>query len=325
MIKRCLLLILAMMLPIEAYAEWDAAKDSGSYKYEERKNIYAGDRLTFGIYTGVMNGEAHELVYFGSHKLSELIWDIRNAYMLGASVNAVIAPSWGLKLNGSISSTITKSDSTMDDFDWLIIGADWTHWSHHDNTKLERGLAIDLNVSKEVYASKDGSFAMDVALGFKRDNWRWSAAGGTFIYSTFTFRDTVGVFANIPVISYEQTINTPYIGVSMNWHEGDFSLFTRVIGSIFVSADAVDHHYLRNLVFTDQFKSGKMIGIDLNWAYHLNEEMRCELIYSYQNYVTNRGDTSIYNQITGVVTVNPDTAGMSLSYHTIGLKFTYAF
>jgi len=318
--KIILLAMLAVMVPFTA-----VAGPSANFQVEESKEAYSSERFTLGLQTGLANGTAHELVYFGNHKLSELIWDIKNVFMVEGNVSALLVPSWGLRLNASVSSMVNKQDSTMDDYDWFIIGADWTHWSHHGNTTLERALTFDVNLSKSLYSDKSGAFQLNGELGFKRDNWRWSASGGSFIYSVAGFRDTTGVFANIPVISYEQTINTPYIGASASYREENFSLFFAVSGSPFVYAEAVDHHYLRNLVFTDTFSSGRMVNVDLSYAYHMTKALSFGIAYAYQNYDMNRGDTVVVNQVTGATSSSFDSAGMDLTYHKVGFGAAYTF
>lgn len=320
-----MLVIIIMFAPMSLYAEVKRGTPSGGYKVEDSKEVHRNNRIILAIQTGLANGEAHELVYEGSHKLSELTWDIKNVFMVGGSVTAVLYPAWGLKFNAGISSMVKKQDSTMDDYDWLNTNSPWTHWSHHENTKLEKALTIDASLSKSILSDDSGTFNMDVELGFKRENWGWTASGGTFIYSVATFRDTTGTFANVPGISYEQTINTPYIGASISYRESAYSVFLRVIGSPFVFAEAVDHHYLRSLVFTDTVSSGNMVGVDLSLVYHMSKNMNFNINYFYQKHYTNRGDTVIYNQATGVQTYDLDSVGMSLTYQMIGIGATYSF
>ena len=321
---KTVLVIIVMLSPMSLYAEAERGSVSGSYKVEDSKKVYRNGRITLNIQTGLANGEAHELVYSGSDKISELTWDIKNVFMAGGNITAVLYRPWGLKFNAGISSMVKKQDSIMDDYDWFIINGPWTDWSH-ENATLEKALTIDVSLSKSILSDDSGSFNMDVELGFKRENWKWVSFGGTYIYSVFGFRDATGTFPNVPGISYEQTINTPFIGASASFRKADFSLFLRVVGSPFVFTEAVDYHYSRGLVFTDTFSSGKMIGLDLSLAYHMSENMSVNINYFYQQHYRNRGDTVTYNQATGAQTYDPNNAGMSLTYQTIGIDMTYSF
>lgn len=313
-------LSLALLLSMATSASADSAVET-----KQKASIFASRTVEFGIHTGLANVKAHELVYIGSYKLSELIWDTNNAFMVGGDVSATLAPSWGLKLNARLSTAIGKPDSTMDDYDWLVVGADWSDWSHHDNTDLKKGLTADVNLSANLYANKSKTFVLDALLGYKRDQWKWGSVGGSFIYSTFTFRDTIGTFANIPVISYEQTIDTPYIGMAFEWTERYLTLGVKIIGSRFANAKAVDHHFLRSIVFTDTFKRGNMIGGDFDLTYHATENASFNIFYSFQSYFENRGNAANFDQSTGITTYFQNGAGMSLGYQTFGIGANYAF
>jgi len=317
--KIILLAMLAVMVPLNAFAG-----PSGNFQVEESKNAYSSKRITLGIQTGLANGVAHELVYQGGHKLSELIWDIKNVLMLEANVSALLSRSKGVRLNASISSMVKKQDSTMDDYDWFIVGADWTHWSHHENTTLEKGLTFDVSLSKRIFSNESGAFNFEGEIGFRRDNWRWSASGGSFVYSVAGFRDTTGVFANIPVISYEQTINTPYVGASASYREKDVSLYLRLAGSPMVFAETVDQHYLRSLTITDTFRSGKMVNVDVSGIWHMSKSVDLSINYSYVKYFEKKGDAHYNYYATGVQLYGP-FAAMDLGYQTVGVGVSYSF
>ena len=314
-----MLAMMVLTLPLTVFAE-----PTGNLQLEESKKVYSSERITFGIQSSLVNGKAHELVYQNGHKLSELIWDIRNVLMLEGSVSALLSPSWGLRLNASVSSMVTKQDSTMDDYDWLLVGADWTHWSHHENTTLEKGLTFDVNLSQQLYSDEAGAFNINAIVGFKRDKWAWKAVGGSYIYSTFFLRDTTGTFANVPVGAYEQTVNAPYAGVSLSYREEDFSVFLSIAGSPFVYAETIDQHYLRSLTITDTFASGNMVNIDFSYTYHINTAASLSLSYAYQKYYENRGDAN-YNYYASGVQINGPYAGMDLTYHKAGFSANYSF
>lgn len=311
-------LALLLSVPVTANAESEGGID--------RKNSNS-KKIELGIHTGLANVKAREFVYSGSYKLSELIWDTKNVFMLGGDATITLMPSWGVKLNVSASTAINKAGSTMDDYDWMYIGADWTHWSHHDNTELQKGLVLDVALSANIYTNKSKTFFLDGLAGYKRDQWKWQAVGGTYIYSSAfpAFRDLSGSFANVPVISYEQTMNTPYLGMSMKWTEEYLTLDVKLIGSLFSSTKTVDHHFLRTLVITDTFKNGNMIGGDIDFTYHANENWDFNIFYSFQSYPENRGDASYFDQSTGVTTLFPNSAGMSLDYQTFGIGVAYSF
>ncbi len=317
----CKILISMMFfsLSVSAYAETGARIGKGAI---ERWR----DKVEIGVHAGLTDIQANEFVYFGSHKESELIWETRQAMLVGVDVSVMLQPSLNRKLNVSISSVVGNPDSSMDDYDWYIIGADWTHWSHHDNTTLQQGLVVDLNMSQAMYRDNLHHIDLDILLGFKRDQWRWQAVGGSYIYSSIpALRDLTGVIPDVPGITYEQTFNAPYIGVEGNWKHGNLSLAAKIIFSPFVSAEDVDQHHLRNLVFTDTFKGGEMVGGALNVSYTFQENVLFGVFYSFQNYLHNRGDLEVFDQLSGQTAYGSDQAGISLNYQILGMNVKYAF
>ena len=312
------------MLSLALYLSMVTTVSAGTL--EKNKGYLTAKNVKLGIHTKLVNVKAGEFVYIGSHKLSELIWETRNAFMLGGDASVTLIPSWGVKLNVSGSKAVHKGNSVMDDYDWLITGAPWTHWSNHPNTTLENGLILDANLSVNLYKNRSETVSLDLLAGYKRDQWKWGASGGTFIYSGLPgFRDISGTFSNIPVISYEQTVSTPYVGVDFKWNEEWLTLNLKFIGSNYASAKAVDNHWLRTLRVTDTFRKGQMYGGDIGFTYHHSDNLTFDLNYSFQSYSENRGDASYLDTSTGIVTPLPDGAAMSLGYQTIELGMNYSF
>lgn len=258
---KAVLWMLLFIVSMPAYAERETD--------DNQDEINDDKKVEVGIHAGMTNVQGNERVYDKSHKVSELLWDTKQAYMLGANASVVLDTSKNLKFNASFSTAVAKGNSTMDDYDWLLVGADWTHWSHHENTTLEKGLIMDIGFSQAIHNNHEKGTNWDILFGFKKDQWRWQAVGGSYIYSSGpnSLRDTVGTFVNVPGITYEQTIETPYIGVAFDWKKERMRLGFKVIGSFLASAKTVDHHHLRDLTFTDNFKKGKMLGEDARGRY----------------------------------------------------------
>jgi len=304
-------------MPAMAHAGWDV--DSG-------QRIYDNARVTFDIRAGATHVQAHEYAYSGAYKLSELIWDTKTAYMAGGTASILLSPLRNIRFNASFSHNITKGNSVMDDYDWLVVGADWSHWSHHDNTKLEKGMVVDIGISSRLYSNDSGAVELGVLMGYRRDQWRWGAVGGSYVYTVLPgFRNTAGIFPNVPVINYEQTISTPYIGASFDWSEGNFSLTANMIGSPFVSAETVDHHYLRNLIFTTKPEKGSMFGGDIALSYRMTNNAKFGVFYSVQNFSQSRGNVITYDQSTGMTTLSLDSGAMSLNCQTLGAHLSIFF
>ena len=288
----------------------------------------ADEKVTVNVHASSAQLLAHELVYSGSEKVSELIWDTKSASLLGVDVHWSLNPEGSVHANLSYATTISKASSVMDDYDWLVVGADWSDWSHHENTSLNSGTIIDMSLSEVMYKSEENNAVIDFLLGFRQDRWLWQAKGGSFIYTsnpTNTFRDLTGTFSDIPVIRYELIMDAPYVGLEGKWNHGQFTLGAKLIVSAMASVKDVDNHHLRDLVFTGRSINGNMFGADVNIAYALSNHSAFSLKYHVQSYTNNRGNIVEENQLTGGKAYHADAAGMSLDYNTISLAYSKQF
>ena len=88
---------------------------------------------------GQLSGTSHERFYdpLGSgHKYSELIWTMDDVAVVSGKVSIKPSNWWSVEMGAT---TNVTDDATMDDYDWLNLGStDWTHWSHHNETNLDR-------------------------------------------------------------------------------------------------------------------------------------------------------------------------------------------
>ncbi len=258
---------------------------------------------------GLLNGEASELVYDTSDgsKVSELKWQLNNVPMLG--IGGSIIPFPWLTVNADVWFNLSSDNSEMDDYDWLISGMGWSDWSHHDDTSIDHATMIDINA--EIPVLKRNKTTVYGIVGYKRDKFEWSARGGTFVYSVYGFRDYTGSFQDgVEVISYEQTYNTPYIGIGFTANLTPITLSGRLIGSTLVDVDDQDHHKLRNLIFDDDFETGNMIGVDLSATYDYTSRLHFIAGFHYQEYGEVKGSTTVTDTTTGAQqTFNGDAAG----------------
>jgi len=287
-----------------------------------------GNRTTHFSLTGgtsYLTGEAKEIVYWpseGNHKASELTWNIDSLFMVNIGASMVVADRFEANVMGWFKAF--DGDGTMDDYDWQNVGGDWTDWSHHEDTDVTDGFFLDLNVAYSFV--KTYNFALKAIGGYKHDKLGWEASGGDYIYSANGFRDYSGSFADGELaISYEQTMDSLYFGLGMEIETGAFSLSGRFIYAPWVSAEATDVHYMRNIVIEDDFDEGDMIGFDITAAYDFTEKFGMKLGYSYQDYDTVQGDSEWNYQDYGIVYSSPDGAGMALKYSLVTVACVYSF
>jgi plasminogen activator len=330
--KSVALLSMAAVFPLcSAHAQTQPTAVSGT---DTQGQVQKTSSITIGksasvvsgrLSLGLLNGDADEIVYNPGNgaKVSQLEWELDNVAMLGAGIS--ISPKSWLKLNGDIWINISEGNGAMNDYDWLLPTSEWSDWSYHEDTEVDRVIMLDLSADLTFHAAQHAQFFG--ILGFKRDSFEWTARGGDFVYSVNGFRDTTGsIPGELQVVSYEQTFLFPYIGLGF---EVDFAPVTfkgRIIGSTLVDVEAEDTHYLRGLMFDDSFETGSMIAVDLGVSYHLSKRLHVTGGLHYQNYDEVQGSTIITDQSTGFsYLVEGDAAGADNSSTMILATISYDF
>lgn len=274
---------------------------------------------------GYLTGESNEMVYWpslGNHKASELTWNIDNLYMIGLAAKLEVNSWFALNIDGWFKAT--DGDGSMEDYDWTVVGSDWTNYSSHGNTDVTEGSLLDINTEISFLTTSQSKFT--AIVGFKRDDFGWEASGGEYVYSENGFRNVSGsIPANILSISYEQSMTSFYIGTGFGLTLEKFHFNGRIIYSPFVSAEATDYHYLRNIVTYDDFDDGDLIAFDIDASYIFTEKFALEIAYSYQKYDTMQGDSEWHYNDFGVVVNYPNSGGMDQQSSMLSLSLQYTF
>ncbi len=271
-----------------------------------------------------VGGEAHEYVYAGSaqrdvpsdYKVSELIWDISSLVMAGGTISAQFGES--LRVNAGFWVGLNEGSGSMEDYDWLDASIDdWTHFSESE-VDIESAYSFDLNASLELFEL--GPFMVSGILGYKHDFWEWSDYGGTYIYSTFGFRDDVGSFGGENGIDYEQTFDIPYVGVQLATEGSGVRASGYLLYSPLVVAEDRDHHILRDLYFREEFDGGDYIAagvdisIDLNDTFFISGAVDVQIIPEFT------GDLYQREGRDGEEGMSPDGAGIENSVAAISIS-----
>ncbi len=282
--------------------------------------------FTVTIGAGYLTGESNELVYWphvNNHKASELTWKIDNLFMVGVGASLTVSDWFVANFDGWFKAT--DGSATMDDYDWMVPGGGWTGWSHHDDTEVTDGSIVDVNANVAFYRAQ--KIAFRGIVGYKRDNFGWAAQGGDFVYSTNSFRDSSGSFADGLVgISYEQTMTSLYGGLGFDANfNGRFELSGRVIYSPFVQGEATDTHHNRNLVTYDDFEDGDLVAFDIAGTFFFAQDFALELMYSYQSYDTMQGDSEWHFRDQGTVVYLNDSSGMDQTSSMLSASLQYSF
>jgi len=289
----------------------------------------AGFSYTLRAQAGYLNGEARELVYDFDldyrRKSSELIWDLKDLYMVGVIQTISIRDAFDINLG--IWTTANEGSGEMMDYDWYLNtpGApDINSWTDRSRSEVQviNSLLFDLNVSAILVKWQD--LTLRGILGIKQDSWEWDEKGYEYVYSAYSFRDTVGSFDGANVIDYKQTFTIPYAGVNVSKSFGNFSLGSYLLLSFAVIAEDEDYHILRDIHFKETFDGGVYVGAGLNASYRITDSLFISGAIDYQGIPEIQGDME-YTDSTGQTAKSTDTAGISHSSTMISAAIGYRF
>jgi plasminogen activator len=279
-----------------------------------------------GSYLAV-GGEAREYVYAGEarsygqapeYKVSELIWDITSLAMAGGTISAQLGED--LRINAGAWFAVNEGSGGMEDYDWIWQApqsGDWTHFSESE-VDIESAYSIDINASLGLFEL--GPFQVSGLLGYKHDFWEWSDFGGTYIYSTFGFRDDVGSFGGENGIDYEQTFDIPYVGIQLATEGASVRASGYFLYSPLVMAEDKDHHILRNLYFREEFEGGDFFAAGLDVSIDLTESIFIAGSVDAQVIPEFTGDMFVKTGPDGEEGTSPDGAGIENTVVAVGLS-----
>lgn len=245
---------------------------------------------------GAIGGKSYERVLDGDFKVSQLDWELKNIALAGVEGSVSVAER--LQINLGFWTAVGEGDGMMIDRDWLLRSADtddeWTHESRHPDTVLEEGTVFDLNVA--VKALNLGPLALSGIVGYTSDTWKWSARGGTYVYSDIEnggFRDLRGSFPAGPVIEYEQVYKAPYLGVGLDGDIGALQLHGHLLYSPWVSATDRDYHVLRDTLFLGDFSGGKFVELGVSATFFFTPQLFVGASVEAQQFSEVVGDVTI--------------------------------
>jgi plasminogen activator len=261
------------------------------------------DRMTIEAFGGYLTGQGREYVSnapSSQDKLSQLNWRIDNAFVVGGRM--AVSPIEGLTLRarGWIH---VKSSNTMDDYDWLAgyLGFNsWTDWSHHTDTDMAKAWQGDVSAAYRWWQDEDLAFS--VIGGYRYMTMKWNAKGGSFVYSTFDFYDTVGTFQPGQLgIAYQQWWSTPYFGLGLVYKMGALTLTSELVGSPWAYGRDKDHHVLRSLVFTEDFRPTTFFSATVGAEYQYADWLAFTARAEYTGYGQASGATKMLDGLSGSV------------------------
>lgn len=260
----------------------------------------AGQTISVTPFIGYLGSRSTENVYDSSNpknKLSQLDW---KAHAMTVGSRIAVQPFEGVTLRGSLWAAVS-SDAYMRDRDWLLgyQGADsWTHQSIHQDTRVPKAWQGD--VSAAYMLTNVGDVGIAGLAGYRHYDIKYRAYGGTYVYSQYSLRDTVGTFdPTLLGISYRQQWDTPYLGLGAYYRGDTVSVSTEIYGSPISFGRDRDYHALRHTLFTETFEPKGMIGASLGIDYQINSTFALTGRLEYIKYIEARGGTRIYDGTTG--------------------------
>ena len=265
---------------------------------------------------GVMSGRAQEYVYRPDGSvLSRLDWTFKNISMFNAKTSAQLLPWLSVGLRSSLN---LSGDAAMKDIDINLPNcpptATGTYCESNSPTRLRHASMLDASAVAQFYEA--AGISLSAIVGYKRDQFRWDAIGGTANY---------GPTGPGYQISYEQRWSTPYVGLGMAYRSGAWTANGRVIGSSWAKGDDRDNHYNRSLLFTEDFAKTRFLGADVGLAYRLNPYVSVTADYRYQMWGLGKGPVTTVNLKTGATAVEPNAAGANATSHTVSVGFKVDF
>ncbi|WP_237387691.1 omptin family outer membrane protease [Xenorhabdus sp. Sc-CR9] len=133
-------------------------------------------------------------------------WKIKHTAIIKGELSWDALPYLTLNTRGWFASP--SNSGKMDDYDWTNPNqSKWTHYSHHENTKLNSASEFDINLKGWIL--KQPNYKLGGVLGYQQTKFSWVAKGGRAIY-----QNKSSEFENKPVITYKQEFSTPYMGLA---------------------------------------------------------------------------------------------------------------
>ncbi|MCL9685001.1 omptin family outer membrane protease [Legionella maioricensis] len=287
----------------------------------DRPGYHDIDGFSLDVSVGYLSGKSKELVYDAptGRKISELDWKISGESIIRGEANFHLFQWLDFNAQGWIN--LQQGRAVMDDYDWLNPNQiSWTHWSHHEDTKLRQANEFDLNLRS--WFIQQTSYQVAGIAGYQRTLFSFLGKGGCFTYNN---GENIGCF--IPgesVIGYKQVYESPYIGLAGKYLVKSFEFNGMFKFSNRVNAKDVDQHYLRNLTFHEQSSQSKYYNVVLNAGYFIKPQIKLFAEGSLGYFPNTMAKTEIIDNSTGAREYLPrGSAGLGNRNYIIALGVQY--
>lgn len=294
---------------------------------------FGQDQSSFSDFTfvggvGYTRLEGNELVYDGAgNRISHLIWKTE-APVINLGVDGTFGQGWTVAGKAQFG---FNGNSDMKDYDWAngdFAFDNWSDRSIHPDTALDRYINLDIAVGKNFDVSEDA--ILNLHGGVKYTNVKWTAYGGSYIYSTpgLGFRGDVGVSpAGEKAITFEQRYPGLFIGGKATITSGEWTLTGLVRGGLTVGATDTDHHWLRNLRFEEKYRAIPFVVLGAEGSYRVSERTQLTIGADFERFFRKKGRSQEYAIDSGLATGGPfdDAVGMDFQSMTLSAGLKVAF
>lgn len=302
---------------------------------QEQTLSLADGTVVFSGGGGLLGLQADEYVYLApgsSNTVSHLIWQSVSPMLTGA-MDVKLPEGWTFSANADVAGL---GRGYMEDYDWFgpnFISFDpnlWTHRSQSPNTGLDWYFKGSILVGRDL--AIDNKTKVNINGGLQYTDARWTAAGGTFIYSDIDvgdgcgFRGCTGTFADTPGITYHQQLPALVAGADFSTETGDWTWGGSAHAGLIFGAHTTDNHWLRELNIFDGLGAAPLLSVSANADYKLSKKTSFVLSGSVQKIFTARAD-AYYDYHDGVTDSfdAPDRNGSSLLSASLSASFKGSF
>ncbi|MDC9588068.1 omptin family outer membrane protease [Xenorhabdus sp. XENO-10] len=217
---------------------------------------------------GWLSGQSNEYTYSpeNGRKFSELNWKFKNTTIIKGDLSWDALPY--LTLNARGWTTLSSGSGKMDDYYWGNPNrSKWTHWSHHENTKLDDASEFDVNLKGWVL--KQSNYKLGGLFGYQQTEFNWTASGGSGVYNNKVYD-----LKNKPVITYQQKFSMPYMGLTGQYRYQDFEFNALLKFSPWVQAKDKDEHILRNSTYKTKISQSRYYAVSVDAGYYITPNMK---------------------------------------------------
>jgi omptin len=280
--------------------------------------------VTYFAGVGIANIKAGEYVYSGDYKVSQLDWESKGVKT--GTIGATMEIGYNWRIKGQIDVGLGGNGHT-EDRDWMDPSySGWTHQSLHDDTELDRYVNLLIEADRAVI--DNGATRIGLGGGFGYTNVKWTARGGSYIYSSSnsSLHDTVGDFADGEKgITYEQRIPTFFLSANAEQQIGKFKLSGTLRGGASLGYKDVDDHWVRDLHFVEEMDIAPMMGASISADYQFLPSAAIYVAGDFEKIFKTRGDTEVRDTVTGAKGSSEDSAAAEFQSLTVsaGVKGTF--